>query len=284
MLSQVLSADREVFVYCSANCKDIRPNATGVGPLDAMLSQALTDYNTTFHLLPLLASSSATPAKNTVAVEPPPQRPADFVRRPKSKGKGKGKSASKSNASFAPRGFVGCVGRDQRGRPICFDFNIKGCSKAAAGSTCPNGRRVCFKSMCFKVHAFHEAHASEMPSQEWQTANAKVRESIFQAPSVSAQRAIVLELFAGTAGVTAAFRRRNLHNCIAIDKLLHKFPHARIIQLDLTVRSVQDMVHTWVAKPETVAVFLAPPCGTASLAREVPIDDMTDAPKLAHCP
>lgn len=169
-LSQILRADREVFVYCSINCKDIRPGADGDRPLDKMLERALADYNTAFHLLPLPASSQhakATSAAGT-SLDSPASRPApgDFVRRPKGKGKGKGKSAGRGGANLAPRGFIGCVGRDQRNRPLCFDFNIKGCNKAPVGGTCENGRHACFKALCFKLHAFFEAHAGEMPANK----------------------------------------------------------------------------------------------------------------------
>ena len=81
------------------------------------------------------------------------------------KGKGKGKQFAKG-AGVAPQGFVGCVGRDQKGRNLCFDWNSKGCDKAPAGGACDNGRHCCFKLNCYKPHAFHVAHASEMPNKE----------------------------------------------------------------------------------------------------------------------
>lgn len=171
-LTQIMRADREVFVFCSTNCKDIRPNPAGVRPLDAMLERALADYNTAFHLLPLPGSSSSHTSGGVTRtanhVDPPPTVPHGSQRRPKGRGKsaGKGKSGGKGGANLAPRGFVGCVGRDNRNRPLCFDFNIKGCNKAPVGGTCENGRHACFKSLCFKLRAFFEAHASEMPSNK----------------------------------------------------------------------------------------------------------------------
>lgn len=67
---------------------------------------------------------------------------------------------------MAPRGMTGCVGRDAKNRPICFDFNLSECKHAAAGAACRKGRHVCFKAGCFKTHSFAVAHASEMPSKE----------------------------------------------------------------------------------------------------------------------
>lgn len=62
--------------------------------------------------------------------------------------------------------------------------------------------------------------------------------------------------------------------------MLAKFPHRGVVQLDLTLPSVRDMILHWLRKEETVAVFLAPPCGASSLAREIPIegDDNPPAP------
>ena len=78
------------------------------------------------------------------------------------KGKGKGKGKAKGQGSVvAPRGFVGCVGRDNKGRNICFDYNISGCSRAAPGAACKKGRHICFKANCFKVHSYKTAHGEE---------------------------------------------------------------------------------------------------------------------------
>ena len=52
-MSQVLCADRQVWVYLSQNANDIRPLADGTRPLDRGLDEALSDYDVTFHLLPL---------------------------------------------------------------------------------------------------------------------------------------------------------------------------------------------------------------------------------------
>ena len=59
---------------------------------------------------------------------------------------------------------AGCVGRDAKNRPICFDFKISGCNKAPAGGSCAKGRHVCFRGGCFKTHAYKEAKSAEAPS------------------------------------------------------------------------------------------------------------------------
>ena len=89
---------------------------------------------------------------------------------------------------------------------------------------------------------------------------------------------IILELFCGTAGLTACFRRHGYTSSIAIDKIKSKFPHASVIQLDLTDPQCQHLVKQWLTDSNVVAVFLAPPCGTCSLARNIPAPDNPHAP------
>lgn len=92
--------------------------------------------------------------------------------------------------------------------------------------------------------------------------------------------AVVLELFCGTAGVTASFHRKGLTSCLAVDKIIPKAPKASIIKLDLTSSSHQQLVRQWLHDPNVVGVFLAPPCGTASAARniELPGEDNLPCP------
>eukprot|EP00435_Cladocopium_sp_Y103_P008039 s5736_g2.t1 len=162
-LAQVLKADKEVFSYLAQNCEDIRPSLN-VKPLDAMLTEALQDYNTTFHLLPLPKAAgrddSYVQRKPTGGSQRTEDAGAPY--RPKGKSKGKGKSKNAGGSHNAPQGMVGCVGRDAKNRAICFNYNLNTCDKAPAGGTCPRGRHVCFKAGCFKVHSYKEAHASEM--------------------------------------------------------------------------------------------------------------------------
>lgn len=149
-LSQVLRANREM-----SNLEDIRP-VLNVKPLDGKLTEALRDYNTVFHLLPL--------PKSVARDEPYIQRTAHSVAsessapyRPEGKSKATGSNS-------APQGMVGCAGRDGKNCPACFNYNLSACDKAPGGGTCPKGRHVCFKARCFRVHQYKEAHASEMPT------------------------------------------------------------------------------------------------------------------------
>lgn len=96
--------------------------------------------------------------------------------------------------------------------------------------------------------------------------------------SFCASEAVILEIFCGTGGVTASFKSRGFVRALAVDKTRPRHPKASIIPLDLTNRHHQELVLSWIAKPEVKGVFLAPPCGTASLARLIPIAGETSLP------
>ena len=70
------------------------------------------------------------------------------------------------SSSMAPRGMVGCVGRDHKGRCICFNHNFSECKGAVDGAFCAKGRHVCFKANCFKPHPFCKANANEVLQEE----------------------------------------------------------------------------------------------------------------------
>ena len=66
---------------------------------------------------------------------------------------------------------------------------------------------------------------------------------------------------------------------VSVDKFLPKGAKASITKLDLTRRDVQLLVLDWVRQPDVVGAFIVPPCGTASAAREIPLEDEPFAPK-----
>ena len=71
-LAQVMRADNEVFTFLAHNVADIRPDASNVRPLDLALEDAMKDYNTTFHLLPLPKAQVAEPSTRKHFSEPYP--------------------------------------------------------------------------------------------------------------------------------------------------------------------------------------------------------------------
>ena len=90
---------------------------------------------------------------------------------------------------------------------------------------------------------------------------------------------MALELFAGAAGVSASFKRKGFANYVAVGKVIPKLPKATVTKLDLAKRDVQLLVLDWIASPKVPAGFMAPPCGTASVARNIEIPGEERAPK-----
>ena len=94
---------------------------------------------------------------------------------------------------------------------------------------------------------------------------------------------IVIEIFCGTAGVTASFKRHGFSNAIAVAKTKQAGMLAGVISLDLTSLADQILVFQWLEHPSVHAVFLAPPCGTASAARFIELPN-EKAPRPLRTP
>ena len=80
----------------------------------------------------------------------------------------------------------------------------------------------------------------------------------------------IIEMFAGSARVTACLRFLGLHGSFGVDHILQN-NIAKVIPADLTTESGQSLFWTWVESPHCYGVFAAPPCGTCSLARNIKI-------------
>ena len=65
----------------------------------------------------------------------------------------------------------------------------------------------------------------------------------------------------------------------AVDKILCKSPKVMVTKLDLTQVATQKLVLGWIRLPQVKAVFMAPPCGTASKARTIQIPGETSLPR-----
>ena len=81
----------------------------------------------------------------------------------------------------------------------------------------------------------------------------------------------LLDIFCGTAGVAAAFQAlggESLGIDHLVDKRRVKGPVAKV---DLSKRAGQDTVIKWIQDGRIDGVMLAPPCGTSSRAREIPL-------------
>ena len=79
-----------------------------------------------------------------------------------------------------------------------------------------------------------------------------------------------VEVFAGTAGFCAAVRRQGLHRSVGVDHQAPRNVQAPLVVLDLTNTGQRTLLLQMLQNPDVVACHLAPPCGTSSLARNIP--------------
>lgn len=83
---------------------------------------------------------------------------------------------------------------------------------------------------------------------------------------------VVIEVFCGSARVTASLKELGLKDSFGVDHSLDKAVSAAK-RLDLTQPTDQQLFMKWMRSPLVVGVFLAPPCGTCSLARNIQLRD-----------
>jgi hypothetical protein len=84
-------------------------------------------------------------------------------------------------------------------------------------------------------------------------------------------RTVLLDIFSGTAGVTAAFIQLGgeaLGLDHVVDKKRMRGPTSKV---DLCKKENQEMVLQWLDEGKIDGVMIAPPCGTSSRAREIPV-------------
>ena len=85
---------------------------------------------------------------------------------------------------------------------------------------------------------------------------------------VQPSRPLILELFAGTGRVSAALKIIG-YEAVAVDHVKHPRAAHRIQIADLVTPEGVELVKSWLALPNCIGFFAAPPCGTCSRAREI---------------
>ena len=80
---------------------------------------------------------------------------------------------------------------------------------------------------------------------------------------------ICFELFAGSARFSAAMRSLNYHT-VSVDWIRNRADdQSNVLQLDLTQPAAQQIIFDRIDEGGVAGILLAPPCGTASRAREI---------------
>ncbi|CAE7272721.1 unnamed protein product [Symbiodinium sp. CCMP2592] len=103
-------------------------------------------------------------------------------------------------------------------------------------------------------------------------------------PSIASRFPVILEIFAGTARVTAALRRCGFVGSQGVDHVVVDHAACLVMLADLTTHEGQSMVMLWLSSPHVVGVFIAPPCGTSSRAREIALPGPSPAPRSLDFP
>ena len=80
---------------------------------------------------------------------------------------------------------------------------------------------------------------------------------------------VVIEVFAGTARVTACLQALGLKQCFGVDHKLVPGRSGKVVVCDLTTPEGQQLARHWLRHPSVHGVFAAPPCGTCSAARRI---------------
>lgn len=172
-VEQVRRADKEAWRMLSKACRaGVRArSAADPLPADAAIDGVLSSVDFALVLLPMptsgrgkrraAASSSSTEGNATkkrkqrrktkqANTQPVPKQEPSSSSQPPSKGKGKGKQ--RPHGDTMPKALTGGVSRTADGQPICFAFNLGGCSAARPGERCPRGVHICTRKGCGGKH------------------------------------------------------------------------------------------------------------------------------------
>ena len=82
---------------------------------------------------------------------------------------------------------------------------------------------------------------------------------------------LVIEVFAGTGRVTACLKHFGMTSAFGTDHVRHKQAMSAIAIADLTKEAGVNLLMQWLSDRRVVGLFLAPPCGSASRARAIPL-------------
>ena len=180
-IGQLHRADLALFkVMIRLTPEGIRPSGDGKFPLEEALMRAVDLPEVRLHLQPVQGSSSRKlsdqdsdliktekrgKAQSTEGIDPEAKRLKATVvnlqnqvnnlqsfkggTKGGSKGGSKGNSKSNKSNKRLPKELIGMEASTSEGEPICYDFNLGGCSLAKGGERCSKRWHVCCVPKCF---------------------------------------------------------------------------------------------------------------------------------------
>ena len=269
-LPQILKADRQVFLWLMRNGVDLKRQPDNSLELDMKMLQALESYEVGFHLLPLPKLAGRSEGSSQQQGQSPQQPFKNNSRSQPYQSKGKGKygqqkGKGKGGQGVLPKPLLGRnnVPVDSHNRRLCFNYQMGKCSEVADGAQCNRGWHLCTRRGCHAPHPEKDHDAK----QKWQYD--RIRRLALAGAALN--ECIVIEVFCGTARLTACLKQFNVSDSFGTDVIRHKQAMGPVVTADLTTRSGQELLFQWLDDPRVVGVFLAPPRGSASRARSIPI-------------
>ncbi|CAE7512822.1 ubiad1 [Symbiodinium sp. CCMP2592] len=233
-VQQILHADRAAWMRLAELTPDgIRRDASGALPLDSLWARLQTDPKVIFHLLPREGGALK---RESTELKP---EPTDTPTKKQRKGTGKGKTKTLREPSNLPEELKGLSSWTKTGKRRCWGFNMaSGCPNAKAASPVEGPLLDAGHSLC--------------------GADAFRIDSLF-----------CIEIFSGSGRLTAELRRAGFRDSIGIDHVAPKQMISPVLKLDLLDPEHVKMVLDLIDSPFCLYVHIAPPCGTASRAREI---------------
>ncbi|CAE7629352.1 unnamed protein product [Symbiodinium sp. CCMP2592] len=286
-LAQLQAADREIHVRMGEHTRaGLTPDASGALPLDAPLGKVLSGPHIHWMLMPRQKGSASVGD----ATEKPPKLPKPPKKTDPSKatdkdsrgdkdqnaGKGSGPNAADKPTKqrkvrfVMPKALIGGVPRDDSGNNICFDHNLKKCPNAAG--SCPKGVSnfsdggLWIADPQGKVPcplSDEQAHGA-LTRRPASDRNAPLESSGVLRNSGQSIRPSFLEIFCGSAGLSAAVRKLGFQVLGVDHKPTAKHANAPFISLDL--RDPEQQERLWVELRRVDAVWLEFPDGLPTLA------------------
>ena len=155
-LDQVLAADKELWtLVAESTSAGVAPLPDGTKPVDDAINMLKNSAEVSFLLLPLPSGSSASQQNvhqqivgANKDVIPPTKYPRP-IWKGESKGDGKGSGKKGKDSNYSPPASPAGRSRKFNGKPICINFNTKGCNYAKAGKRCKNGFQATFCKATF---------------------------------------------------------------------------------------------------------------------------------------
>ena len=305
--AQLLRADRQSFLRLAEMVTGgFKPNVAGTLPLDEALDRLHTDVTVTYHMLPLPQGKDPKADK-----DPKDDREGPYGKGKKGKSKKSGKGQGGDKRFPMPAELHGMHHQTPSGKPICYNFNLNRCSDKGC-----KRQHVCCVPGCYKKHPQTE-HAWNRHVDSGTTAQSEssrkagtsdecvvsVPENgvspVHDAPVVVEQNVstelplpsndaastsefdfllqpFAIELFCGSAGLTATMRSL-MPSSFGVDHSVIR-PKSRVIQLNLLEECNQKLVQEWALHPNCLWLHFGVPCGTASRAREIRLNQFAHGP------